>query len=71
MRRAATALTLEGLPVRHLRSTCLPEDELCFHLFEASADALVVEVGARAGAALERVVEAVDDTAGIRERSLR
>ena len=41
LRRATESLAAEGAPVRHLRSTFLPGDELCLHLFEAESAATV------------------------------
>jgi len=55
-RTAAKALSSEGVPIRYVRTTFLPEDETCFHLFEAvSADA-VEEVSRRAELGRSRVV---------------
>src|SRR5205809_580979 len=46
-RLAADALAAEGLPVRHVRTSFLPDDEVCLHLFEApSADAVSVAMRA-------------------------
>jgi hypothetical protein len=58
-RAAAELLAARGALVRHLRSTFLPEDELCLHLFDADSVALVREASRRAGITAERVVEAV------------
>ena len=49
---------LEGL--RHLRTTYLPSDELCFSLFEASSLAAVSRANDRGGMAYERISEALD-----------
>ncbi len=49
-----------GMPVRHLSSIFVPEDEICFHLFEASSAAAVKEAGARARLVFERIAEAVE-----------
>lgn len=57
--RVAAALRAEGRHVRHLRSTFLPADEICVHLFEADSAALVDEASRRAGIPSERIVEAV------------
>lgn len=65
-RRASEELTREGTPVRFLRSIFLPEDETCFHLYEAPSADAVRELARRAGLPLERVTEAVA-TAGWEE----
>ena len=58
-REAALALTAEGVRVRYLRSTFVPSDELCLHLFEADSADRVGEAIRRADIEPERVVEAV------------
>jgi hypothetical protein len=58
LRRAAESLTAEGTRVRHLRSTFLPGDELCLHLFEAESAATVGEASRRAAIESGRVVRA-------------
>jgi hypothetical protein len=57
-RLAAELANKEGVAVRYLRTTLLPSDETCFHLFEAASIAVVEAVAARAGLACDRVVEA-------------
>ena len=57
-RRAAELAAEEGVAVRYLRTTILPSDETCFHLFEADSIAVVEAAAARAGLACDRVVEA-------------
>jgi Nickel responsive protein SCO4226-like len=59
VRLAAEALAVEGTPIRYLRSTFLPDDEICLHLLEADSAALVSEAGRRAGIVFERVLETV------------
>lgn len=55
-RAAAAEMSRAGTAVRYLRTAFLPDDETCFHLFEAvSADA-VAEVGRRAEIDRARVV---------------
>lgn len=44
--------------VRYLRSIFLPEDETCFHLYEAVSAAAVEEASRRAEVAFDRVVRA-------------
>jgi len=59
-RAAAVELSREGTPVQYVRTTFLPDDETCFHLFKAvSADA-VEEVARRAKLGRARVVIAVE-----------
>ena len=59
LRRAAEALTAEGTSVRHVRTTFLPSDELCFHLIQAESAAMAGEAGRRAAIEPARVVQAV------------
>ena len=59
-RRAARQLAREGTPVRYVRTTFLPGDETCFHVFEAAAADAVEEVGRRARLGRVRVVAAVE-----------
>ena len=58
-RRAAEELTADGVPVRYLRWLFVPEDETCFHLYEADRADDVREAARRAGLPVERLVEAV------------
>ncbi len=59
-REAAELLAGEGRRIRFLRSTFVPDDELCFLLFEAESEAVVVQAAARAAIEYERVLEAVE-----------
>jgi hypothetical protein len=58
-RAGAEALTREGTPVRHLRTIFIPDDEVCFHLFEAASADVVEEAARRARITFERVLPAV------------
>ncbi|MET0200922.1 MAG: nickel-binding protein [Gaiellaceae bacterium] len=58
-RLAAEELALRGTPVRYLSSIFLPEDETCFHLYEASSAEAIREVAQRAELSFERVLEAI------------
>lgn len=58
-RRAARQLSANGTLVRHLRSIFVPEDETCFHLFEAETEEAVARLTRLAGLSNERIVEAV------------
>jgi hypothetical protein len=57
-RAAARAMTLEGTPVRYLRSILIPDDETCFHVFEGPSADVIGEVSRRAALTYDRIVEA-------------
>lgn len=57
---AAEECSHEGIPVRYVRTTFLPDDETCFHLFEADSAEVVEEVCRRAGIGHARVVPAIE-----------
>ena len=59
-RAAAEGLSGEGVPVQFVRTTFLPDDETCFHLFEADSSAAVEEVGRRAGLGRMRIIAAIE-----------
>ena len=59
-RTAAKELVREGMPVRHVRTTFLPDDEMCFHIFEAASEEAVGEACRRAGIGMGRIVPAVE-----------
>jgi hypothetical protein len=48
------------IPVTYVRSIHVPEDETCFHLFEAESAEVVNEAGRRAGLMFDRVAAAVE-----------
>ena len=58
-RSAAEELTREGTRVRFDRSIHVPEDEICFYLFEAPSSREVALAAARGAREPIRVVEAV------------
>lgn len=58
-RSAVEALTREGTRVRFERSIHVPEDELCFFVFDAPSSRDAALVAQRAGLDPIRVVEAV------------
>lgn len=58
-RLVAEQLTREGTPVRYVRSIFVPEDETCFHLYEAASADAVRAAAERAALPFERVAEAV------------
>jgi len=59
-RAGAEALTREGTPISYIRATSLPEDETCFHVFEATSWEAVAEVCRRAGIGGGRIVRVVE-----------
>ena len=59
-RAAAAELSRPGSQVRHLRTTYLPEDEICFHVFEGPSREAVLEAARNAGFADARVTEALE-----------
>ena len=59
-REAADALACSGKDVTYLRSSFVPEDEVCLHWFEAPSAALVDEATQRAALVCDRIVEAVE-----------
>jgi hypothetical protein len=67
-RTAAWQLAREGVPIRYVRTTYLPDDETCFHLFEAGAPAAVEEACRRAALGRARIVLAVEASRPVRRR---
>lgn len=61
-RAAAEALSREGASVRYIRTTFLPDDETCFHLFEATAEEAVEEVSRRAALGRARIAPAIESS---------
>jgi hypothetical protein len=57
---AARELAGDGVRIRYLRTTFLPDDETCFHLVEATGTDEVGELCRRAGLTNARVTRAVD-----------
>jgi hypothetical protein len=57
---AAEQLSREGTPVQYVRTTYLPEDETCFHVFDAPSPEAVAEVGRRAGLGSARIVPVIE-----------
>jgi hypothetical protein len=68
-RRAAEQLAGEGVPVRYVRTTFLPGDETCFHVFEAGSAEAVAQLVGRAELGHVRIVPAVDASPGGRPAS--
>ena len=59
IRTAAGELTAEGTPVRHVRSSFVPADELFLHVVEAPSVEAAGELTRRAGIGPEHISEAV------------
>ena len=61
-RAAAVAeqLSDEGVPIRYVRTTFLPDDETCFYVFEAATTAAVAEACRRAALGRVRIVPAIE-----------
>jgi hypothetical protein len=59
-RKAAAAMRRDGIDVHYLRPILVPEDETCFHLFEAPSAEVVAEISKRAELAYDRIAEAVE-----------
>ena len=60
-RDAADEVSRSGIPVRYVRSIYVPEDEICFHLFDAESVGAVRTVTERAQLEAQRIVTAIDD----------
>jgi hypothetical protein len=60
----AEQLWSEGIQVRYLGSTMVPQDQTCFCLFEGPSAEAVREVNTRAGLAFERILEALWNEGG-------
>jgi len=54
---ASDEMRSEGIPVRYVRSIFIPQDETCFHIFEAGSEHDVRTAAARAGIHSGRVLE--------------
>jgi hypothetical protein len=58
----AGAATHPGGRVRYLRSTYVPDDEVCFHVFEAASAEAVRAAGQRARLTFDRIAEAREES---------
>jgi len=67
-RAVAEELSREGRPIRYIRTTFLPDDETCFHLFDAPSAEVVKEASSRAELGPARVVPAIEARAGPRAK---
>src|ERR671934_1470041 len=54
---ASEEMRREGTFVRYVRSIFIPQDETCFHIFEARSEQDASNAAARAGIRPERVLE--------------
>jgi hypothetical protein len=59
-RTIAERLSRGGTSIRYVRTTFLPGDETCFHVFEAVSEEAVGEVCRQAGIGSARIVPAVE-----------
>jgi len=59
-RAAADALAVGGPVIRYVRTTYLPDDDTCFHVFEAASVALVEEACRMAGLGSARIVPVIE-----------
>jgi hypothetical protein len=59
---AAEASTLDGHEVHLVKSIFVPEDEICFYLFEAESWAYVMETAFRSGMQIERLMNTVTES---------
>ena len=59
LRRAAQEMAAEGTTIRLLDTLLIPEEEICFFVFEACSPEDVAELGRRAEIGYERIVRAL------------
>ena len=59
-RAAAGQLSRDGIAIRYVRTPFLPDDETCFHVFEAASEETVQQVCRRAELGRARVVPAIE-----------
>ena len=59
---AAEQLSDEGVPIRYVRTTFLPDDETCFHVFETATTTAVEEVCRRAELGRVRILPAIESS---------
>ncbi len=60
-RQVAEELSRHGTPVRYLRSIFVPQDETCFHLYEATSIESVRQIAERASLSCVHICEAVSE----------
>jgi hypothetical protein len=59
-RKGAADAAHEGLEVRHVRSFIAPDDDMCFHIFEAPSANAVARVSELASLDHERITEVIE-----------
>ena len=62
------AITREGREVHLVKWVFIPEDEICFYLFEADSWAHVMETSFRSGMQIERFMNAVTESGAVSEQ---
>jgi Nickel responsive protein SCO4226-like len=65
---AADELSHEGVSVHYVRTTFLPDDETCFHIFKAASAAAVENVSRRAALGHARIVPVLEESRPARRR---
>jgi hypothetical protein len=68
-RAAAAELSREGVPVRYVRTTFLPDDETCLHLFEAESAEVVEAASSRAELGRGRIIPAIEASESPRRKA--
>jgi hypothetical protein len=58
LRSAAEEMAAQGTTIRYLNTLFIPEEEICFFVFEASTPEDVAEASRRAQIDYERIVQA-------------
>lgn len=59
-RAAAEAAVREGIEIRHVRSFFAPDDDICFHIFEAPSAEAVARASELANLDHERITEVIE-----------
>lgn len=59
-REAADEAAREGIAVRHVRTFLAPDDDICFHIFEAPSADAVARVSELANLDHERITEVIE-----------
>lgn len=59
-RAAAEAAVRAGIEVRHVRSFFAPDDDICFHIFEAPSAEAVARASVLANLDHERITEVIE-----------